>query len=155
LSSLSPSLSLFRKQDLKDKVQSDNPSFTSKRVEEEVDRFMMDAEGCNMYIKYVKDRKMNPQLVAQEELEKELSLSNPKTAATYAAWLIGGLSFGYFKNEVIEPKIASGEWQLPSFMSSGGSKPAVDAAIDTVSTTVSQVVDHAIQQSDSLTDYLS
>jgi hypothetical protein len=29
----------------------------------------------------------------------------------YAAWLIGGLSFGYIKNEIVEPKFASGEWQ--------------------------------------------
>ena len=138
-----------------EKVQSDNPSFSSQRVEEEVDRFMMDAEGCNIYIKYVMDRKMNPQRVAQEELERELSLSNPKTAATYAVWLAGGLSIGYIKTEIIEPKIRIRRMAITILHVVRRYKPAVDAAIDTVSTTVSQVIDHTIHQSDSLTDYLS
>jgi hypothetical protein len=75
----------YRKQDLMDKFKSDNPSFSTDRVEEEVDRFMMDAESTNMYIKYVKDRKLNPQKVAQEALEAELSLSNPKTVRVNGA----------------------------------------------------------------------
>eukprot|EP00539_Tryblionella_compressa_P017632 CAMPEP_0178857016 /NCGR_PEP_ID=MMETSP0746-20121128/24243_1 /TAXON_ID=913974 /ORGANISM="Nitzschia punctata, Strain CCMP561" /LENGTH=240 /DNA_ID=CAMNT_0020523245 /DNA_START=63 /DNA_END=785 /DNA_ORIENTATION=- len=134
------------KQELMNKFQSDNPSFSPERVEEEVDRFMMDAESVNMYIKYLKERKLNPQKFAAEALEAELSLSNPKTAATYAAWLIGGLSFGYIKSEIIEPKFASGEWQLNlPFLS----KP--DSAVEAVSS-VSQAVDQVIQQS---TDSLS
>ena len=57
-----------------DKMQADNKSFSAERVEEEVDKFMMDAENANMYIKYLKDRKANPQRYAQEALEAELSL---------------------------------------------------------------------------------
>lgn len=60
------------------KVQGDNPSWTEARVEEEVSRFMMDVEGTNMYIKYLKDKKMNPRDYAAEA-EAELSLSNPRT----------------------------------------------------------------------------
>ena len=62
-----------------EKFQADNKSFSKERVEEEVDRFMMDSESVNMYIKYLQDRKNNPQKYANEELEAELSLSNPKT----------------------------------------------------------------------------
>ena len=61
------------------KFQADNKSFTPERVEEEVDRFMMDSESVNMYIKYLQDRKANPAKYANEALEAELSLSNPKT----------------------------------------------------------------------------
>jgi hypothetical protein len=68
-----------------EKFQSDNKSFSPERVEEEVGRFMMDAESVNMYIKYLKNRKMNPQQVAAEQLEAELSLSNPKTVCTVQA----------------------------------------------------------------------
>lgn len=60
------------------KVQSDNPSWSEERAEEEVSRFMMDQEGANMYIKYMKDKKMNPRDYAAEA-EAELSLSNPRT----------------------------------------------------------------------------
>ena len=70
---------LCRKKDLMDKFQSDNKSFSAERVEEEVDRFMMDAESVNMYIKYLKQRKLNPRQAAAEALEAELSITNPRT----------------------------------------------------------------------------
>jgi hypothetical protein len=66
------------------KFQADNTSFSPERVEEEVDRFMMDSESVNMYIKYLKDRKNNPEKYANEALEAELSLSNPKTVRLHA-----------------------------------------------------------------------
>jgi hypothetical protein len=73
----------------------------------------------------------------------------PPQAALYAAWLIGGLSFGYIKNEIIEPKFASGEWQnlqisLPFF--SDKSDAAVVEAVSSVSQ-AAQTVDAVIQQS--------
>lgn len=106
------------KEDLKEKFQSDNTSWDSKRVEEEVDRFMMDAENVNMYIKYLTDKIENPEKYAAQALEAELSLSNPKTAATYLVWLVGGVSIGIFRTEYLAPKLESGEWHLPSFLSS-------------------------------------
>jgi hypothetical protein len=75
------SLLCYRKEQLMEKFQADNKSFSPERVEEEVDRFMMDAESVNMYIGYLKDRKSNPQKYANEALEAELSLSNPKTVS--------------------------------------------------------------------------
>jgi len=105
------------KEDLKAKFQSDNKSWNAERVEEDVDRFMMDAENVNMYLKYLQDRNENPEKYRAEALEAELSFSNPKTVATYAAWLVGGVSVGIFRSEILAPKLASGEWQLPSFLS--------------------------------------
>jgi hypothetical protein len=67
------------KEDLKEKFQDDNKSWDTVRVEEETDRFMMDAENVNMYLKYLQDRNDNPQKYRAEALENELSLSNPKT----------------------------------------------------------------------------
>ncbi|KAG7361147.1 hypothetical protein IV203_036247 [Nitzschia inconspicua] len=136
------------KEQLMKKFQADNKNFSPERVQEEVERFMMDAESVNMYIKYLKDRKENPQKYANEALEAELSLSNPKTAALYAAWLIAGLSFGYIKNEIIEPKFASGEWKnleinIPFFSSK------TEATVEAVSS-VSQAVDTILQQSTDL-----
>jgi hypothetical protein len=67
----------------------------------------------------------------------------------YAAWLIGGLSFGYIKNEIIEPKFASGEWQslhinLPFFSDKS------DAAVVETVTSVSQAMDAVIEQSSNI-----
>ncbi len=56
-------------------------------------------------------------------------MSDPKTIATYAAWLIGGGSFGYIRKEIIEPKYASGEWEeiritIPNWFPVGGGEAA-------------------------------
>ena len=67
--------------DLIDKFQKDNPDYKVERIEIEVDKFMMDSEMANGYIKYLKDMKVNAATPRnyEAELEKELSLSNPKT----------------------------------------------------------------------------
>lgn len=57
-----------------ERFQNDFKSYTAEQVEKEVDKFMMDAENVNMYIKYLKDRKENPEKYAMEALEAELSL---------------------------------------------------------------------------------
>ena len=67
------------KEQLMQKFQADYPKFSAERVEEEVDRFMMDSESVNMYIRYLQDRKANPAKYDNAALEAELSLSNPKT----------------------------------------------------------------------------
>ena len=43
-------------------------------AEKEADKFMMDAENVNMYIRYLKDKEENPGRYAQQALEDELSL---------------------------------------------------------------------------------
>lgn len=62
--------------------------------------------------------------------------SNPKTLATYGAWLVGGVSFGYFRKEFIDPKFESGEWKALSFELPFMSKP--DAAIEVANTLTSK-----------------
>lgn len=56
------------------KMEADFKSLSSERVEKEVDKFLMDAEGVNMYIRYLKDKKENPAKYANRALEEELSL---------------------------------------------------------------------------------
>ena len=70
-----------RKEDLKEKFQTDNKSWDAVRVEEEAVRYMMDCENVNMYLKYLQDRNENPEKYRAEALENELSLSNPKTVS--------------------------------------------------------------------------
>lgn len=139
------------KNDLMTKMQADFKSYSPEKVEEEVDRFMMDVENVNMYIKFLKDRKENPGKYAAQALEDELSISNPKTLATYAAWLIGGVSFGYIRQRFIDPKLASGEWnlniQLP-FMS----KP--DAAAEVASTLTSKATNAIVDGITDIHDYV-
>lgn len=124
------------KNDLTEKMQTDFKSFSQEKVEKEVEKFMMDAEGVNMYIRYLKDKKENPAKYAQQALEAELSLSNPKTLATYAAWLVGGVSFGAIRKEFIDPKFESGEWKAISFELPFSSKP--DSIVEAVGSLTSK-----------------
>jgi len=127
------------KNDLTKKMQADFKSFSPEKVEEEVDKFMIDAEGVNMYIRYLKDKKENPAKYAQQALEAELSLSNPKTLATYAAWLVGGVSIGAIRKEFIDPKFESGEWKPINFELPFLSKP--DSAVEAIGTLTSKATD--------------
>jgi len=141
------------KNDLIEKMQADFKSYSREKVEEEVDRFMMDAESVNVYIRYLKDKKENPGKYAQQALEAELSLSNPKTLATYAAWLAGGVSFGYIRREFIDPKFESGEWKPISLDLPFLSKP--DAAVDAASTLTSKATDMIVDGVTNVHDYFA
>lgn len=68
--------------------------------------------------------------------------SNPKTIATYGAWLVGGVSFGYIRKEFIDPKFESGEWQpisieLPFL-------PKADEAVEAASTLTSKATNMVV-----------
>ena len=80
--------------------------------------------------------------------------TNPKTAATYAAWLAGGLGFGALRQKFIDPKFESGEWapiklEWPFSQSAGD---AVDAASTLTSKATDIIVDGFSNGLDS-TDY--
>jgi hypothetical protein len=112
-----------------------------EQADEEVLKFLMDSEMVNAYIKFEKDKVLNPPNLKEQA---EQNLADPKTIATYAAWAIGGAGFGVFRKEVIEPKYASGEWEeihlgLPSWLPQlQPASSAVEAAsvADAASTTV-------------------
>lgn len=112
------------KQDLVEKFQRDNKGMDEERATQEVAKFMLDAEMVNAYIKYERNKVENP---PDLRAEAEENLSNPKILGTYAAWLIGGASFGYIRKEIIEPKYASGEWEEIHISLPGFDKPAADA----------------------------
>ena len=112
------------------------------RANEEVTKFLLDSEMVNAYIKFEKDKALNP---PDLRAEAEQNLSDPKTIATYAAWLVGGASFGYIRKEFIEPKYASGEWeefhiQLPF---QDMIKPATEAG-EAAATPIAKISDAAI-----------
>jgi len=130
------------------KFVSDNPKFDEEKATEEVDRFMMDGEMVSKYIEFEK-KKADPSNIKDEA---EATLSDPKTWATYAAWIIGGAGFAAAKNLYIEPKYASGEWEEikitlpePFWLQKGAeevasSTEAVQTTLDAVQTTVDAVV---------------
>jgi hypothetical protein len=99
----------------------------------------------NAYIKFEKDKIVNPPNYREEA---EQTLKDPKTIATYAAWLVGGASFGWIRKSIIEPKYESGEWEeihinlptLPFFEQQAADAAAVKAAAVDVA---SAVVDSA------------
>ena len=67
-------MQIWRKNDLIEKLTDDFKSYSPKQVQEEAEKFMMDAEGVNMYIRYLKDKEENPDKYARQALENELSL---------------------------------------------------------------------------------
>lgn len=89
------------------KFESDNPKFDLVKATDEVDRFMMDGEMLAKYIAFEK-KKREPKSMKEEA---EANLSDPKTWATYAAWITGGVGFSIAKNFYINPKYESGEWE--------------------------------------------
>lgn len=99
---------LYRKGELMEKFQRDNKGMSEERADEEVSKFMMDSEMVNAYIKFERNKIENP---PDRKAEAEQTLSDPKTIATYVAWIIGGAGFGYVRKSIIEPKYASGEWE--------------------------------------------
>ena len=111
----------------------DNPKFSRERAEEEVSRFLMDSEVVNAYIKH----KKNPPNLNQMMEDQQIPLG------TYALWAVGGLALGSLKDNFIDKKFESGEWErpaleLPSLPFFGGGA-ASDSASDAVSATADAV----------------
>jgi len=132
------------KDDIIAKFKKDNKGMEDDKIEEEVSKFMLDAEMVNAFIAFEK-RKADPRNI---KAEAEATLSDPSTWGVYAVWIAGGAGFAYVKNVIIEPKYASGEWEeihigLPGADRFGQAAvesvaPVVDASplVDTVSSVV-------------------
>eukprot|EP00565_Helicotheca_tamesis_P009104 CAMPEP_0185728630 /NCGR_PEP_ID=MMETSP1171-20130828/3963_1 /TAXON_ID=374046 /ORGANISM="Helicotheca tamensis, Strain CCMP826" /LENGTH=254 /DNA_ID=CAMNT_0028397357 /DNA_START=64 /DNA_END=828 /DNA_ORIENTATION=- len=106
--------------DIVKKFKEDNKSFDDARVELEVNKFMMDYENCMRWITYGKKIKYEaakpkieePPTPSGADLKQQAAdnFADPSVFATYAAWIGGGAGFALFKNQIAEPKFASGEW---------------------------------------------
>jgi len=129
------------REELIEKFEDDNESFTLERATEEVDRFLMDAEMINAWITYEKRKAANPDAFKALE-ESEEAPSTVKTIATYAAWLVGGATFSSLRQNYIEPKYASGEWERPDFGAFFG-QGASETSDAVVQSTVDAVTDAA------------
>lgn len=122
-------------------------------AEKEVSKFFMDADMVNAYIKFERDKIENP---PDYRAEAEQTLSDPKTIATYAAWLIGGASFGFVRKEIIEPKFASGEWEeihinLPGFAKTDEAAEAASSLVSAINAMdAGAIVDSAQNMADTL-----
>ena len=55
----------------------------------------MDAEMVTAYIRFEKGKESR-----DLKAEAEQQLSDPKTLATYAAWIVGGAGFGYIRKTI-------------------------------------------------------
>jgi len=132
------------KDDIIAKFKKDNKGMEDDKIDEEVSKFMLDAEMVNAFIAFEK-RKADPRNI---KAEAEATLSDPSTWGVYAVWIAGGAGFAYVKNVIIEPKYASGEWEEIHITLPGADRfgqaaiesvaPAVDAAplVDTASSVV-------------------
>lgn len=98
---------LGNRDDIVEKFTKDNKGMDADRIQQEVDKFMMDREMVESFIAYEK-KKADPRNL---KVEAEANLSDPSTWGVYAVWIAGGAGFAYVKNVIVEPKYASGEWQ--------------------------------------------
>jgi hypothetical protein len=73
----------------------------------EVSRFMMDAEMVNAFIRFQE----NPPDMS--EMEKQLD--DPASLGSYALFLAGGVGIGYFRKNIYQAKVESGEWEAIHF----------------------------------------
>lgn len=73
----------------------------------EVSRFMMDAEMVNAFLRF----KENP----PDPSQLEQSPNDPATLSSYALFLGGGVGIGYFRKNIYQPKVDSGEWEAIHF----------------------------------------
>lgn len=126
------------RQDLIDKFEVDNKKWSREKATEEADRFMMDAEMVNAFIAYEK-RRVDPEW-QKMQAQKGSGNSMGEVVGLYAAWIAGGAGLAYVKNEIIEPKYASGEWEpininLDSLFHKGGGEAVTDAVVSTSSAT--------------------
>jgi len=143
--------------DIVAKFKTDNPKFDDARVELEVSKFMMDYENCYRWITYKKKAKYEaakPKVAtpaksaSSEPAEPSLmeQFADPGVIGVYAFWITAGVGFSLFKNQIAEPKFASGEWEdihfdlgeIMSKFTSGGSGAADVIAAPAVSAEVVQ-----------------
>jgi hypothetical protein len=81
---------------------------------------MMDAEMVNAFIRF----KENPPDLS----EMEQKLDDPQTLSSYALFLGGGVGIGYFRKNIYQAKVDSGEWDAIHFPWENANEAATDVA---------------------------
>ena len=124
----------------------DNNSFTQERAEEEVDRFLMDAEMMSAYINYQK-KKASGSLGGEAE-------GNSPGLSTLLTWFAGFYFLSYFRRSFIDPKFESGEWKGIHFTLpfSGGGSEAADAVTTSMAETTTQTLASVQHTIDTISD---
>jgi len=123
----------------------DNTNFSREKAEEEANKIMMDAEVLGRLVFYEKNK---DEIIRRQLQEDAESLSNPQTLATYAACLVGGASFPYFRRKFIDPQFESGPLsdlhiQLPKIPFLGGGSDAMNAVTEgAASSSISATVEN-------------
>mmetsp|Transcript_88 Transcript_88/g.167 ORF Transcript_88/g.167 Transcript_88/m.167 type:complete len:128 (+) Transcript_88:121-504(+) len=94
-----------RREDLITKFQTDIPKFSRSEAEKEVDKFFMDGEMLDLWIKYGQRKKEDPNWEPEyaEEDNSPFAVFS-RIVGTYAIWIVGGLLVkdlvtGYFNKQ--------------------------------------------------------
>jgi hypothetical protein len=149
LSNLTP-IRLFRKEDLIAKTMEDLPQFDRESATKEVEKFMLDQEAINFYIKFEKKKAEDPDFAASVAKGQEEGFFSFRTLLyVYVAYLIGNiLILPQLRNYVAEQQ-AAGTWQgtniplIDDFLSG----PAVQASAAVVTDTIQTVSDVVLSSS--------
>ena len=139
--SLTPSLTRFRsslprpsKEDLVAKFQADIPKYARTDAEREVDKFLMDGEMLDLYIKYNQRKKEDPDWEPQYAAEDDGPFAVVgRIVGTYAVWIIAGILIKDVVTAYMNKRGVGGE-------TAGGEDALVASALDVlhhVSTTLS------------------
>lgn len=80
------------REDLITKFQADIPSFSQSEAESEVDKFLMDGEMLDLYIKYSERKREDPNWEPQYAEQDNSPLTQiVNFASQYAIWIVGGI----------------------------------------------------------------
>jgi len=106
------SLSAFcSREDLIQKTLTDIPKLDRGEAEMEVDKFLLDAEMINLYIRFGKEVEKNPDFAVPQQAEQEEGFS-PITAglSVYIAYVVFDTASTIFRNYVADKEI-QGTWE--------------------------------------------
>jgi len=103
--------SFCSREDLIQKTLTDIPKLDRSEAEIEVDKFLLDAEMINLYIRFGKEVEKNPDFAVPQQAEQEEGFS-PITAAlsVYIAYVFFDTASSIFRNYVADKEI-QGTWE--------------------------------------------
>lgn len=101
----------YSRGDLVEKTMKDLPKLDRSLAENEVDKFLMDAEMIDLYIRFQKELEKNPDFVIPEAEQQEEGLFSIRTVLIgYIAYIGFGVVSKVFRGYVADQEIA-GTWQ--------------------------------------------
>eukprot|EP00571_Detonula_confervacea_P011584 CAMPEP_0172306982 /NCGR_PEP_ID=MMETSP1058-20130122/7932_1 /TAXON_ID=83371 /ORGANISM="Detonula confervacea, Strain CCMP 353" /LENGTH=200 /DNA_ID=CAMNT_0013019037 /DNA_START=151 /DNA_END=753 /DNA_ORIENTATION=+ len=114
--------------DLVEKFQTDIPKFSPSEIETEVDKFLMDGEQLDLYIKYSQRKREDPNWEPQYAPERTPVQKVVGFVSEYGIYVIFGILFKDTVTNYMDTHGGLPDW-VPSFGVGGGGGEAADVLV--------------------------